>query len=146
MSFSNENPYQKFTDLLSTLPNMNDLYQYQGFWYPCYILEGVLQVQQQFQALPTDIIITGWPKTGNTWLKALLKNPLLNHLPHALIPFLEIDFFKNPNMRDSHQHSILSTHMPYTSLPKTIASSGCKIIYIYLSGTKGYICFFMAFR
>ncbi|KAK4486854.1 hypothetical protein RD792_006162 [Penstemon davidsonii] len=153
-----------FTELLSTLPKHNhnifsvDLYQYQGFWYDSKILEGVIQVQQQFQALSTDIIIAGWPKTGNTWLKALCfaiatrkqyhqtKNPLLTNLPHNLVPVLEIDFLNNPKIRETLHHSVLSTHMPYTSLPKSITSSGCKIIYICRDPKDTFVSFYHFFR
>ncbi|KAK4486858.1 hypothetical protein RD792_006166 [Penstemon davidsonii] len=149
------NPNNFFTELLSTLPKQNrvgtlrDLYKYQGFWYSSIILTGVTQAQKQFQALPTDIIIAGGPKTGNTWLKALCfaiatrkryqddhdhqieNHPLLSNLPHSLVPFLEVDFLKDtPTITNTREHTLLSTHMPYTSLPESIPSCGCKIIYI----------------
>ncbi|KAK4486851.1 hypothetical protein RD792_006159 [Penstemon davidsonii] len=139
-----------FTELLSTLPKQNrvgtsrDLYKYQGFWYSSIILTGVIQAQKQFQALPTDIIIAGGPKTGNTWLKALCfaiatrkryqddhdhqieNHPFLSNLPHSLVPFLEVDFLKDtPTITNTREHTLLSKHMPYTSLPESIPSCGC---------------------
>ncbi|KAL3848948.1 hypothetical protein ACJIZ3_010830 [Penstemon smallii] len=35
-----------------------------------------------------------------------------------------------PTITNTREHTLLSTHMPYTSLPESISSCGCKIIYI----------------
>ncbi|ESR54054.1 hypothetical protein CICLE_v10024275mg [Citrus x clementina] len=48
-------------------------YQYQGFWFqPIFGLEGLVWMQQHFQARPTDVYLTSKPKSGTTWLKALV--------------------------------------------------------------------------
>ena len=56
-------------------------------------------------------------------------NPLLTRLAHDCVPFLEIEVRSNPQKLDLDV-PLVDTHIPYTSLPKSIISSGCKIVYI----------------
>ncbi|KAI5660064.1 hypothetical protein M9H77_28857 [Catharanthus roseus] len=141
----------KYKDLIATLPKEErltpdlDLYEYQGFWFPYCYLESIMSVQEQFKAQSTDIVLCSYPKTGTTWLKALTfaistrngfgdNHPLLTNMPHECVPFLEVDFVHHDDTtynRDP-QLPLLATHLPYTSLPKSIIESkGCKIIYIW---------------
>ncbi|XP_002514613.2 flavonol sulfotransferase-like [Ricinus communis] len=140
----------EYREIMSTLPKAKDysnygqdLYQYQGFWYIIPFLEGVLSAQNNFMARSNDIIVASFMKTGTTWLKALAfaivtrasfdldsANPLLKKVPHDCIPFLEYDLAKDSSNRDL-TNPLVSTHMPYTSLPKSIVDCGCKIIYIW---------------
>ncbi|KAA8526834.1 hypothetical protein F0562_008937 [Nyssa sinensis] len=111
---------------------------YQGFWYSANTLEGVVQVQQQFKAQPSDVLLCTIPKAGTTWLKALCfaimnracgfrysSHPLLTTSPHECVPFLELCAdYKNPAI------PLIATHIPYTSLPESVFTSGCKIVYM----------------
>ncbi|KAL3537867.1 hypothetical protein ACH5RR_001233 [Cinchona calisaya] len=144
-----EAPYDetktRYQELTSTVPAggnpAEDMYKYQGFWYPKVFLEGIISAQDNFKAKPTDIILCSAPKTGFTWLKALcyaivtrtlfdeFKSPLLSNLSHFLVPFLEIDFAESPPHREP-QLPLLSTHLPFTSLPESIKETPCRIIYI----------------
>ncbi|KAF2320828.1 hypothetical protein GH714_031189 [Hevea brasiliensis] len=114
------------------------LHQYQGFWcFPAY-LEGIMSAQEHFIAQPTDIIACSHPKSGTTWLKALCfailtrkqfsessTNPLLTELPHDIVPLIDhLAYKRDPDL------PLAATHIPYTSLPKSIIESKCKIIYI----------------
>lgn len=70
------NSTQECKELMSYLPKdraffTEHLYQYQGFWYPPNLLEGVLYSQKHFQARDSDIVLVSSPKSGTTWLKAL---------------------------------------------------------------------------
>ena len=143
--------------ILKDLPkekNFNDLslYHYQGFWVSEMFLRGIISVQSNFVARDDDIILTSCPKSGNTWLKALMfsivnrtrngfaltSSPLLEKNPHDLVPLLEehIDllesFFQSPKYNEAYPPlpRLLSTHIPYESLPTSIKTSGCKIVYI----------------
>ncbi|KAK6921191.1 Sulfotransferase domain [Dillenia turbinata] len=101
---------QSFAEFLSTLPRdygwtpLFDCYLYQGCWYYLFFLRGVIAAQQHFEAQPTDIFLCSVPKSGTTWLKALVfaivtrkkysdlsSHPLLSTMPHECIPFLEVD-------------------------------------------------------
>ncbi|KAJ4705452.1 Sulfotransferase [Melia azedarach] len=105
-------------------------------------IEGIKFAQENFRAKPDDIFLCSFPKSGTTWLKALSfatatrtrfhnsENPLLTKSPHDCIPFLEVYFNKNPTMLESLDPPLWSTHIPYSSLPKSIIDSGCKIVYI----------------
>lgn len=143
---------QECRDLMSSLPKekgwvLPNIYQYQGFWHTPRQLQGVLSCQQNFQAQNSDIILVTNPKSGSTWLKALIfavinrklypKNtqyhPLLSNNPHILLPFLEFhvyienqvpDFTSFPNPR------LFSTHMPFSSLPNSMQNTPCKLVYL----------------
>ncbi|XP_059638490.1 flavonol sulfotransferase-like [Cornus florida] len=140
----------RYRDIISTLPKDDSWkplgfhYQYQGFWYfPATFLEGIMSAQEQFEAQPSDILVSSVPKSGTTWLKALTyaivtrarfdpstTSPLLTTMPHECIPTVEGDLFHNSTNRDP-QLPLVATHIPYTSLPKSIMDSGCKIVYIF---------------
>ncbi|KDP44527.1 hypothetical protein JCGZ_16360 [Jatropha curcas] len=120
-----------------------NLHKYQEFWcYPNF-LEGVMLAQKCFTPQPTDIILCTLPKSGTTWLKALCFaifarsqysdgskiNPLLKKMPHDIVPVLEFLYCMG-RQRDSRT-PLLSTHVPYASLPKSIIKcSTCKVIYM----------------
>ncbi|GAV85697.1 Sulfotransfer_1 domain-containing protein [Cephalotus follicularis] len=119
----------------------SDMYEYQGFWYDSMLLQGLILAQDLFRAQSSDIFLCSHPKTGTTWLKALTfaiatrtqfdesSSPLLTKMPHDCIPSLELDLLKLLNQRDPETH-FLATHFPYSSLPKSIIASGCKIVYV----------------
>ncbi|XP_044497495.1 cytosolic sulfotransferase 5-like [Mangifera indica] len=123
----------------------NPLCQYQGFWAQSKFIPAIISFQRHFQAEDGDIILTSFPKSGTTWLKALaftivnrarfpLQNsPLLTTNPHQLVPFLEVDLYwknQSPNLEDIPKPRILATHLPYASLPNSILNSGCRIVYV----------------
>ncbi|XP_074263104.1 cytosolic sulfotransferase 5-like [Silene latifolia] len=143
--------------LMQTLPKTTmtgtriGLVNYQGFWCldSSRDMASILSFQTHFRARDTDLIIAGFPKTGNTWLMSLLflvvnrekyrinQSPLLNNHPHELVRRLELQVYGNaldyprahrlnelPSPRLSH------THLPYVSLPNSIKDSKCKVIFI----------------
>ncbi|WMV28031.1 hypothetical protein MTR67_021416 [Solanum verrucosum] len=99
------------------------IYNYQGFW-----------------ASPRTI-------QGTTWLKSLLfvlvnrmkhplfeqNHPLLDKNPHDLIPFLELTLYVDghvPNFSAFTTPRLLSTHVPFASLPKSVQDSKTKLVYL----------------
>nr|GLL22092.1 flavonol sulfotransferase-like [Ipomoea trifida] len=141
----------KYQEIIGSLPKKeiwnggSYIYEYQGFWFYSPFLEGIISVQQSFQAQPGDIVLCSAPKTGTTWLKALAfaivtrdrfdglsdnnnNHPLFNAVPHDCIPFLEVDLVENK--RKDPEMPLLSTHLPFSSLPKCIISKDCKMVYI----------------
>ncbi|XP_052176272.1 cytosolic sulfotransferase 12-like [Diospyros lotus] len=139
--------------LLPSLPRepgwiASSLYQYQGFWYASRQLQEVLECQQHFQARDSDVLLVTTPKSGTTWLKAIVfaivnreafppaaaeHHPLLVNNPHDLVPFLERKFYVDKNVPDLASLAsprLLSTHLPNSSLPESVKSSACKLVYL----------------
>lgn len=141
-------PPSKYSDIVSALPVRNDwkfmpLHQYEGHWYFTIFLDSVLDAQKKFQAHSNDIIVSTYPKTGTHWLKALTfaiatrtiypisETPLLTNSPNDLIPHIEFEANQTENYtRNPEKSSLLSTHISYNSLPSSIKTKGCKIVYL----------------
>ncbi|XP_042495136.1 cytosolic sulfotransferase 5-like [Macadamia integrifolia] len=129
------------------------MFQYQGVWYNSGLHGiGPLAVQDHFKARPSDILLASIPKSGTTWLKSLAfavisrksnppsaqqQHPLHIFNSHDLVPGLETLLYNNllngnriPNLDVLPSPRLFSTHMPYPSLPQSVALSGSRIIYI----------------
>ncbi|XP_074376269.1 cytosolic sulfotransferase 5-like [Apium graveolens] len=155
-------------DMLSSFPKERGIiapyaYQYQGFWYYSKHLEGIINFQNHFKPRKNDIFLATAPKSGTTWLKAILyalinrevhppkspQHPLLTKTPHNLVPFIE---FVNPSEYDSISNSpdsctrIFATHSALVSLPKYItddaSSSNCKIVYLCRDIKDNFVSYF----
>ncbi|PON83607.1 Sulfotransferase domain containing protein [Trema orientale] len=118
---------------------------YQNCWFPSNALPNIISFQKQFKADDQDIILASNPKSGTTWLKALLfsilnrtdcspsNTPLLTSNPHQLVPSFEFTLYSNPKRHDLNVMSsprLVSTHIPYSSFPNSIKHSKCRIVYI----------------
>lgn len=135
----------EFQDLISTLSLEKDsLPGAGGNGISELYLRGIMTAQQHLKARPTDLLVATPIKSGTTWLKALTfatvtrsiyplsQHPLLNKNPHECFHFMEgiishgqwseIDALPPPRL--------LATHAPYTLLPASVASSGCRVIYL----------------
>ncbi|XP_024196598.1 cytosolic sulfotransferase 13 [Rosa chinensis] len=145
---------QETRDLISTLPAekgliSGHLHQYQGFWYPTMHIQKVLASQKHFQAQDTDILLATTPKSGTTWLKAILfalvkrvhyhpdpqnmDHPLLTNNPHVLVPFLENKHSGKNQIPDPTSYApprLFSTHLPLAHLPQSVKDSACKVVYL----------------
>ncbi|KAB1207035.1 Cytosolic sulfotransferase 15 [Morella rubra] len=136
-------------DLMRSLPSADQgfLYQYQGSWIPSFSMQGLLSFHKYFQAHDTDILLVTSPKVGTTWLKSILfsllyrvrydpnaqQHPLLTTHPHELVPILEMDLYSTKQVPDlTHLTSprLLSTHLPYSLLTRSVKDSMCKIVYL----------------
>ncbi|XP_073305056.1 cytosolic sulfotransferase 12-like [Primulina huaijiensis] len=144
---------QEFISSISNLPKEKGmvvpyLYQYQGFWYPPRLLQASILCQKHFQARNTDIFLVSTPKSGTTWLKAIIfslvnrkkyppksrNHPLISANPHELVPFLEIKLYVDnqiPDIESFPTPRLFSTHIPYFSLPESVRDArACKIVYL----------------
>ncbi|XP_075500879.1 cytosolic sulfotransferase 8-like [Primulina tabacum] len=121
------------------------LYKYKGHWCSLDLLRPIIRCEKYFKARDTDVILATLPKSGTTWLKALTfsiinrsqypldENPLLTSNPHALIPFLERNIYReseNPDLDHIPDPRIFSTHVHYKLLPISIMESKCRVIHI----------------
>ncbi|KAM7469343.1 hypothetical protein LguiA_007526 [Lonicera macranthoides] len=138
-----------------------DLYQWQGFWFPLDFLKAVLLAQSNFKARKDDVLLASCPKTGTTWLKALMAtimnynnthgdddDPLIKNHPNELIPSLEFQIFSEQSTFDKYNilgacsHRLFRTHMPYSMLPDSFKGSmGCKIVYITRDPKDSFVSF-----
>ncbi|KAL7240725.1 hypothetical protein ACSBR2_006387 [Camellia fascicularis] len=142
---------QECKELLSCLPRergwvVSHLYQYQSFWHPSRQLQGVIACQQHFLAQDTDILLVTTPKSGTTWLKAILfaiknrtlypdmnRHPLLANNPHDLVPFLELKLYVDkqvPDLTSFTSPRLFATHLPFSSLPESVTCSASKLVYL----------------
>ncbi|XP_062079358.1 cytosolic sulfotransferase 15-like [Humulus lupulus] len=124
---------------------------YQGFWCPSKIVPNIKAFQAHFRPRSQDIILASSPKSGTTWLKALLfsivnrsrynlsNTPLLTSNPHQLLPFLEFTTYANAKApRDDDDDAatlssprLFSTHLPHQLLPESIAECpDCRVVFI----------------
>ncbi|XP_009114417.2 cytosolic sulfotransferase 12 [Brassica rapa] len=144
-----ENLTQETRDLLSSLPTekgwlVSQMYQFEGIWQTQALVQGIVNCQKHFEANDSDVILATLAKSGTTWLKALLfalihrhkfpvsgKHPLLVTNPHSLVPYLEGDYCLSPevNFAELPSPRLMQTHLTHHSLPVSIKSSSCKIIY-----------------
>ncbi|KAK7343062.1 hypothetical protein VNO80_26024 [Phaseolus coccineus] len=154
MALASDKQANEENELILSLPKETGLsstpylYLFQGFWYPTDNVEGVNKFQKHFHAKDNDVFVASLPKSGTTWLKALTfgivnhqrfssfdNHPLLSSNPHELVPFPE--FMYSHDLHDQilslsnmSEPRLLSTHLPFPSLPESITKSNCKIIYI----------------
>ncbi|KAM3269287.1 cytosolic sulfotransferase 12 [Capsicum chacoense] len=117
---------EEFKKFLSTLPKEKAwigsyMYNYQGFWVEDRIIQGVIACQQQFQAHDSDIILVTNPKSGTTWLKSLLF-ALVNRKIYGDDHDRNYSSFTSPRL--------FSTHLPFTSLQKSVQDTSTKIVYL----------------
>ncbi|XP_057474977.1 cytosolic sulfotransferase 17-like [Actinidia eriantha] len=139
--------------MIRTLPKgrgwrSKEIVLYQGCWLPPNgTLKAVLLVQNHFNARPTDIFLAAFMKCGTTWLRALMfatinrsqydfsTHPLLNSAPISCFPILDLYIFNiDPiaaNLEALPSPRLFATHIPYSLLPKSVTSCGCKIVYIW---------------
>ncbi|KAK3407672.1 hypothetical protein EUGRSUZ_J00073 [Eucalyptus grandis] len=147
---SEKHEQEDIDELIASLPQSKGVVSrfqslYQNFWCPDNVLPNVIAFQRHHQAKYNDIVLASEPKTGTTWLKALVfsivnrsrfdisNTPLLTSNPHDLVLFLELQLYRSnprPNLDSLAEPRLFATHVPYPSLPECIKRSGCRIIYI----------------
>lgn len=152
---------EEYEELLASLPKEKGwrttyAYQYEGFWCPAKDIAAVVSVQKHFKANDTDLILTSLPKSGTTWMKALMfsivnrkrytfsNSPLLTRNPHDLVPLLEYGLYANnqiPNLNEIAAPRLFQTHVPYPSLPGSMKNSNCKIVYISRNPLDTFVSF-----
>ncbi|KAL2892319.1 Cytosolic sulfotransferase 15 [Bienertia sinuspersici] len=122
------------------------MHLYEGFWCGDTIFKGVIAFQSQFEAHDSDIILASMMKTGTTWVKSLIftivnrkkfpgnisEHPLHIKNPHELVPHLEVKFSNadQPDLSNVSSPRLFAVHMPYLSLPTSIKTSKCQIVYV----------------
>ncbi|XP_068644650.1 cytosolic sulfotransferase 17-like [Aristolochia californica] len=129
------------------------LFQWKGSWMFDELFKAAMAMRNHFEPHPNDVILTSFPKTGTTWLKALIytilhhdmppevspgsvsaaaADPLVSQNPHELVPVFEFQIYPgNLHLLDqAPSHRIFQTHFAYELLPESIKRSSCKIVYV----------------
>ncbi|KAJ4757445.1 Sulfotransferase [Rhynchospora pubera] len=147
-----ERPPEEHDALLATLPlrpsitpHFHPMLLYKDFWIPKFMLRGALAMEQRFKSRPTDIFLVSFPKSGTTWLKAMIfatltrtsypldQHPLHSHNPHQCVPFIEREFATGCRqiIEAIPSPRAMSSHLPFSVLPQTITDSDCRIVYVW---------------
>ncbi|KAF3434240.1 hypothetical protein FNV43_RR25343 [Rhamnella rubrinervis] len=141
---------KKIEELIATLPVDSEgsvpLYQFKGCWYPSFAIRGTIASNLHFTAQDSDIFLASCPKSGTTWMKALIfsivnrnrhppnESPLLTTHHHNLIQHIEIQHYLNGNIPENLDQlpkpRLFATHSHYASLPHSVTNSSCRIVYI----------------
>ncbi|KAL1149914.1 hypothetical protein V6Z11_A10G222200 [Gossypium hirsutum] len=118
---------------------------FQGFWCPSQLVPNITAFQNHFQALDDDIVLASKPKTGTTWLKALVfsilnrhrfplsNSPLASPNPHDLVPYFDMTLYNNgchPDFADVSSPRLFATHLPYHALAESIKNPKARIVYV----------------
>ncbi|KAJ3685088.1 hypothetical protein LUZ61_014252 [Rhynchospora tenuis] len=150
-----EKPPEEHDALIATLPlepfcerpfGFDQPYRlYKGVWIYELFLRGTLAMQQRFKSRPTDIFLASIPKSGTTWLKAMIfatltrtnnsldQHPLDTHNPHQCVPYMEVKFAtgRSQILEVIPSPRVMNTHLPYSLLPNSIKESSCRIVYVW---------------
>ncbi|XP_021724761.1 flavonol sulfotransferase-like [Chenopodium quinoa] len=140
--------------------------KYQGFYYydedEIPTLRNAITFQKHFAARDTDIFFISPAKTGTGWLKCLLfavvnrinypsvdQIPLHSHLHgdqlvHS-VDFLPPTISSFTHLNELPSPRLLNTAVPYTSLPESIKTSGCRILYLCRNSYDMLVSFYYFF-
>ncbi|KAK9059282.1 hypothetical protein SSX86_021901 [Deinandra increscens subsp. villosa] len=100
-------------------------YKYQDFrtiqkWLEAdTLLQQIFEPEPEPEPEPANVLLCGSPGTGTSWLKALA---------FAILTRQKLD---KPTCSPLVTTSLVATHLPYASLPRSVTASDCKIVYIY---------------
>ena len=122
--------------------------EYQATWWPESAVQAVIAIQRRFRPRPSDVLLASYPKSGTTWMKALVfaimsrkvyplrDHPLLRLNPHDCVVHLSGAYAtgKEAVVEALPSPRIMAVHMPFSTLPASVvvdSSSGCKIVYVW---------------
>nr|CAB3475530.1 unnamed protein product [Digitaria exilis] len=119
---------------------------YNNYWLRPHFAATIMRLQNSnsFKARHDDIILATNPKCGTTWMKALAftisnrsryefdNHPLFFRHPQEVVPGIEItlDGGLTDLLEKLPSPRLLATHMPLSLFPKSIATSGCRVVYM----------------
>uniref|UniRef100_A0ACD5ZF60 Uncharacterized protein n=1 Tax=Avena sativa TaxID=4498 RepID=A0ACD5ZF60_AVESA len=156
MPMGEEDAFATYEALASSFPTCRGLRRpyrkYGNFIYPAHLMAPTLAMRDAFVARPTDVLLATMPKSGTTWLKALVfavthrgchapddeRHPLLCSSPHDLVPFLHTlyqnhhpEYPPSSCLEEMPPPRILAVHAPFSLLQESsVAESRCRIVYL----------------
>ncbi|KAL8480965.1 hypothetical protein ACS0TY_026927 [Phlomoides rotata] len=149
-------------ELLRSLPRekgwYTDIFEYQGFWYDPRNLQTLFNAQENFHAQDSDVFVASFPKSGTTWMKAIVftllnrerypvsdnNHPLIARSPHDLVHYLEHLLPVDSNILDASTSipRLFSTHMSYSFLPESVKNNRtCKLVYVCRNPGDAFVSF-----
>ncbi|CAL9165729.1 unnamed protein product [Musa hybrid cultivar] len=151
--------YQHYTQLVSALPSVDSgngkpIFCYDGWYGLLSGIIGTIVAQKYFKARATDVLVATIPKSGTTWMKALVfstvnrgscvdsRHALESYNPHEYVPFLEHQIYTNnrvPDLSKLPPPRLFATHIPFQSLPASVTESGCRVVYVCRSPKDNFI-------
>uniref|UniRef100_A0A0D9XBP5 Sulfotransferase n=1 Tax=Leersia perrieri TaxID=77586 RepID=A0A0D9XBP5_9ORYZ len=137
-------------DPIATLPTREGwstpLTLYNNFWLRSHLLPKCILIKENFKPRHDDIILATSPKSGTTWLKAIVfaiinrsrygsfantdHHPLLTQNPHTLVPFMCVKGTDLKQLETMPSPRLLATHLPLSLLPTAVSTMGCRIVYL----------------
>ncbi|KAJ1704020.1 hypothetical protein LUZ63_003799 [Rhynchospora breviuscula] len=150
-----EEPSKEHDTLIASLPLQPSIERpftfqgnirlYKDVWMSEVIIRGILVMQQRLKTRPTDIFLSSSPKSGTTWLKAMIfatltrtnylldQHPLHTHNPHQCVTYMDLGFAigRSQIIENVPSPRVMSTHLPYSLLPYSITESNCRIVYVW---------------
>jgi hypothetical protein len=151
---SHKEIYEQLRQVVSTYESASagivDYHRHPDGWYMNLpVMVSSMVAQQHFEARHSDVVLATMPKSGTTWIKALLYaaahrsddtslilQQLASHNSHQLVPFLETKIYTKdqiPDLSCLPAPRLLATHIPAESLPSSVVASGCKVIFFLSS-------------
>lgn len=102
-----------------------------------YMLKAVVDRLPTFEIYSSDVIVTGYPKTGTTWLEEIVYLIVkeadvnsCNQMPNYMrVPLLE-DERSMPLVENQAHPRIFKTHLPFHLLPAQTHEKQAKIVHI----------------
>ncbi|XP_042890143.1 sulfotransferase family cytosolic 1B member 1-like [Penaeus japonicus] len=114
-------------------------YLYKGCVFPGTILRsGMFEEVLNFEFRSSDVIVSSFPKTGTTWTQEIVymlthgcqKTQAEDGTLETRFPFLEFPFPGVRAVAALEDPRCIKTHLPYHLLPKSLASSRAKMVYV----------------
>ncbi|XP_060694030.1 sulfotransferase family 5A, member 1 isoform X1 [Hemiscyllium ocellatum] len=120
------------------MANLNIALQYSGINFPGHLhtLQS-MHYAEEFKFHDTDILIVTYPKSGTTWMQEILTLICSdgNQAPAKTIPnwirtpWIE-HYYCEDILQDKLDNRIITTHLPFHILSKSLKQSNTKVIYV----------------